>query len=372
MIGLFPLKDGDALTAVRSFLQTLLSNDVVDALYVPLESAEGQILPALVTDPARLESANPLAPVMLVNGARAISALTQKKAPARLGAVLRSCETRALVELVKLQQASLEDVLLIGVDCPGTYELADYQAIQKEALFALEDALQAAGRGEQLEGPDLRLACQMCTQPIPEQADIHLHIYGEGLAGGLFVEIGEELAEKLGLTPVLDYQVKKRQQVIEQVLGDKQKLREAEISALQARLGSNGSIAQMFAACLRCHNCMTACPICYCKTCLFRTAAFDHPPEHYLNAAYRKGAIRLLGDTLLFHLTRMNHMAASCVSCGMCSSACPVDIPVGLIFSTIGTQVQAAFGYTPGKDLQEPLPLVTFQANEWNEIGEVK
>ncbi len=149
-------------------------------------------------------------------------------------------------------------------------------------------------------------------------------------------------------------------------------LRDKELLTIRTQMNSNGGIAGFFDTCIRCHNCMTACPICYCKTCLFRTAAFDHEPEHYMTAAHRKGAVRMLGDTLLFHMTRMNHMSASCVSCGMCTSACPSDIQVGAIFSAVGEQVQAAFSYVPGRDLAEPLPLITFQANEWTEVGEAK
>jgi formate dehydrogenase subunit beta len=78
----------------------------------------------------------------------------------------------------------------------------------------------------------------------------------------------------------------------------------------------------------------------------------------------------MLDDTLLFHLTRMNHMSASCVSCGMCTSACPSEIPVGSIFSAVGAQVQAAFEYVPGRDVAEALPLITFKADEWKEVGE--
>jgi formate dehydrogenase subunit beta len=137
-------------------------------------------------------------------------------------------------------------------------------------------------------------------------------------------------------------------------------------------MNANGGLPSLFNACIRSHNCMTACPICYCKTCLFKSASFDHKPEHYLSAAQRKGALRMLSDALLFQLTRMNHMSASCVSCGMCTSACPSEIPVGLIFSAVGAQVQAAFGYEPGRSLEDPLPLVTFQANEWTEVGEAK
>ncbi len=80
----------------------------------------------------------------------------------------------------------------------------------------------------------------------------------------------------------------------------------------------------------------------------------------------------MLGDTLLFQLTRMNHMSASCVSCGMCTSACPANIPVGSIFSAVAEKVQAAFEYEAGHDVAEALPLITFHPNEWTEIGEDK
>jgi formate dehydrogenase subunit beta len=141
---------------------------------------------------------------------------------------------------------------------------------------------------------------------------------------------------------------------------------------MRSRLASDGGLANLLAACIRCHNCMTACPICYCKTCLFKSSAFDHDAAYYYQAARRKGALRMMSDTLLFHMTRLNHMSTSCVSCGMCTSACPEDIPVGLFFSAISAQVQDAFGYMPGRDLNEKLPLITFATDEWLEIGEEK
>jgi hypothetical protein len=41
-----------------------------------------------------------------------------------------------------------------------------------------------------------------------------------------------------------------------------------------------------------------------------------------------------------------------------------------MIFSAIGSQVQAAFEYEAGRSLDEVLPLITFQANEWTQVGE--
>lgn len=366
-----PLENGDVLGTLRGFLRRLVEAGVVEALYVPLEAESGSVLPALVTDPARLALANPLAPVMPINGARAVSALTGKHAPARLGVVLRPCEIRALVELVKLQQATLEDVILIGVDCPGTFEVTDF--IARDGRQALPGVLAAIRDGVEpaLAGAAVRPACQMCLTPEPQHAAIHLQLLGVDAAQGIPLAIADELASQLGLTAG-PAPANGRQAVLDKLVARRSETRLKELAGIRAKMNANGGLGSLFSACIRCHNCMTACPICYCKTCLFKSASFDHKPEHYLSAARRKGALRMLSDTLLFQVTRMNHMSTSCVSCGMCTSACPSDIPVGAIFSAVGEQVQTAFAYLPGRDLAEPLPLVTFHKSEWTEVGEAK
>jgi formate dehydrogenase (coenzyme F420) beta subunit len=366
------VEQGEPLAALRSFLRMLLQSEVVEAVYVPEETEAGSIAPALVTSPARLESANPLAPIMPVNGARNISALTGKGAPKPLAVVLRPCETRALVELVKLKQASLDEVLLIGIDCPGTYEVSEFSSAARDGGVDLGEYFAAAceGREPKMDGLELRLACRMCTQPIPEQVDVRLHLFGADLSQGLPVSMTEEISSRLVDLPVAADGDFVLADGASELIATRTKVREKMLGDIQKRLHSQGGFAALFADCIRCHNCMTACPICYCKTCLFRTASFDHPPEHYYAAAKRKGALRLPGDTLLFHMTRLNHMSASCVSCGMCTSACPVDIPVGTIFSSVGERVQAAFDYLPGRSVEELLPLITFQADEWTRVGE--
>jgi formate dehydrogenase subunit beta len=346
-----------------------MENGLVEELFVPLETDSGAITPALVTDPEQLAYANPLAPAMPINSARIVSALTGKHTPARLAAVLRPCELRALIELVKLQQASLEEVTLISMDCPGTYEWTDFNELRGSAGLNLAGYLT---KGEAYNGHQLRQACQMCSQPVPEQANIHIQLFGADLATGIPVELDANLADLLEIAEVNEPASSGRQAVLEPLLEQRQQTRQKELAGMAERIASDGGLPGIFENCIRCFNCSTVCPICYCKNCLFRTTSFDHTPEHYLNAARRKGAMRLPSDTMLFHLTRMNHMALSCVSCGMCTSACPADIPVGLVFSLIGKGVQDAFSYQPGKDAHEPLPLITFETNEWVEIGEVR
>lgn len=374
MLTTLPVENGNTLQAVRGFLRQLFASGLVEALYVPMETSAGAIVPALVTDPEKIEQANPLAPVMPINGARAVSTLTAKGSPVRMGVVLRPCEQRALVELVKLQQAKLDNVLVIGIDCAGTCEVSDYSAARKDGRMDLDEYLRWASSVQEapLEGFSLRPACQMCTQPAPQKADITLHLFGATIDQAIPVSLDEPLAITLQLVENDPPAEAGLQAAQERLVAARARAREKELAGIRAKMNSNGGLQGLFSDCLRCHNCMTVCPICYCKTCLFRTAAFDHPPEHYLTAARRKGATRMLGDTLLFHATRLNHMSASCVSCGMCTTACPVDIPVGAIFSAVGEQVQAAFEYHPGRDVAEALPLITFQANEWTEIGEAR
>ena len=115
---------------------------------------------------------------------------------------------------------------------------------------------------------------------------------------------------------------------------------------------------------------MAVCPACRCRTCLFRTPTFEHEPTQYGSWAERKGACRLPADRLLFHLTRLNHVALSCVGCGLCTSSCPGQLPVGSVFRAIGHRLQDTFDYVPARDTEEPLPMVTFREDEWPDVGE--
>jgi len=359
----------DALSAIRGFLKQLLEADVVDALLVPMETPAGTVTPALVAEPALLDAANPLAPVMGLNAARMAGKVSIREPRGRIGVVLRPCELRALVELVKLQQASLEDLVTIGVDCPGTYDVSVYTAMRDNGGVDMAPLMEAAHSGELVAEEELVLrdACQMCEKPYAEGADILLGLFGADLTVGVPVTLSDEMGEKLGLTPSEDSG--KRAEVVERVVTSRTEVRDARFAKIRQQLDQEG-VEGVLAACVRCHNCMTVCPICYCKTCLFKSPVFEHEPAQYMGWAHRKGAYRLPADTMLFHLTRLNHMVLSCIGCGMCTSGCPTDLPVGQVFRAIGQQVQEVFEYVPGRSVDEPLPLVTFREDEWMEVGE--
>lgn len=356
----------DARTTVAAFLKELLARAVVEAVYVPLRTPQGgSVVPALVHEPDLLEQADPLAPVMLINGARAVAALTVSATAGRIAAVLRPCEIRALIELCKLRQASLDGLTIIGLDCAGTYAVADYMRLSYGGVDATTPLLVEAAEGavHQHNHRTLRPACQMCDYPVPLNAQITIGFIG---VDGLMIEMDEATAAKLEIRwPIIPSgDLMFRQDIVQRLVSERTAQREEAMAALTLRLASPAALASYFAACQRCHNCMVACPICYCKECLFRTTAFEHEPERYLRWAERKGAARLPADTVLFHLTRLNHMSTSCVGCGLCESACPSDIPLTVLFRSVAERTQALFDYVPGRRLDEEIPLMTFREAE--------
>ena len=370
---------GGVLQAIQGVLRDLLQKGIVDAWLVPMRLAAGaggqghSVVPMLVTDPAALDQADPLAPVLPINAARAASQLTLTGHDQTLGLVLRSCEIRALVELVKFQQANLDQALIAGVDCLGTYPVTTYQTTSDPAQLAGE-LLAAAPSGElqPRDGLAFRAACQMCEQPLPQGDHVALSFGLVGVEPGqIYLRARPDLAEALELAPAPI--PAGRQAASATLVAARTQARDATFAQFRDRVRGNGAMDGLlaeFATCIRCHNCMTNCPICYCRECIFRTPTFEHESQLFYQWAERKGTVRMLPDTLLFHLTRLNHMVTSCVGCGLCTDACPVDIPVGTIFRSVAQEAQALFEYHPGRGLDEAAPVQEFREDELTLLGE--
>jgi len=52
----------------------------------------------------------------------------------------------------------------------------------------------------------------------------------------------------------------------------------------------------------------------------------------------------------------------------MCSDVCPADIPVASIFRKAGKAVQDVFKYMPGKDVEDKIPVTTFEEEELTSV----
>ncbi len=374
--------DGDLTSALVQALRALLEAGLVDALLVPQATPAGDnVVPTLVARPDRLERVAPLAPAFPVNGATVAARLTKMLPEGRVGVFLRPCEIRGLVELAKLKQVQMERLFVIGTDCLGAYPVTTYAALAAQG-DPMAPLLQAAAEARMAPAPGtaFREACRICEQPVPGryalegtrtpyQPDLAFGLFGAPLPDRVLVEAREaRVLEVLGAEP--GGPPPEREAAIARLVQERTAARDAAFAALRARLDGLEGLLEVFSTCIRCHNCMVNCPICYCPECIFRTATFDHLSTQYLDWARRKGAIRMPTDTLLFHLTRLNHMATSCVGCGMCTEACPSGIAVGTVFRAVGQRVQALFAYLPGRSLEEEVPLATFREDELTALGE--
>jgi len=110
------------------------------------------------------------------------------------------------------------------------------------------------------------------------------------------------------------------------------------------------------------------CPICYCTLCEFESPDSEYKPSNYESDLKKRGGLRVPPGTLYFQIGRLDHIAISCVGCGACEDVCPVDIPISIIFKKVGESVQKLFDYIPGRDVEEEIPLLTFEKEEFTEF----
>ena len=366
------LEDKGFNRSVQDFMERLLRSGLVGSIMLPKKTTGGDnYVQALVKNPDLLADTDVSAPVIPVQAARLISHLTFSDPGEKIAVVVKPCEARALVELTKFQQIHRESLLIIAVDCLGTYEPKDFSSLTKAGKDPAADLRKQAlsGRCEPDADVPFRSACTICEHPaMPlELVDMVIGLWGVDCEKNIYIEAGDELAVQLAEKNVLEFndaQQPKRAECISALQDERLKIRDQVLEEFGQRVHSIRGMQELLSTCMRCHNCMINCPICYCRECVFRSPTFEHTPDQYLGWAADKGAIRMPANTVMFHLTRLNHMVMSCVGCGLCDTACPNDIPVMSLFRTVGLQAQKMMDYEPGRSYDEPAPATTFQDSE--------
>jgi len=108
-----------------------------------------------------------------------------------------------------------------------------------------------------------------------------------------------------------------------------------------------------FNRCIKCYGCRDACPICYCDAghCTLEpdkgtVTTGEVPPE------------------ALFAMVRVTHVMDSCVNCGQCQDACPMELPLSRLIFLLSKKIGATFKYEPGMDKRQPPPLRTATDHE--------
>jgi formate dehydrogenase subunit beta len=377
------LKRGECGGAVTALLKYALESKMVDAV---LAVKKGQdiydAVPTLITDPELVaECAGSLHCGTLLMSKIFMQYLDGAR-DKKIAVTLKGCDAKAMYELAKRNQINLDNVIMVGLNCGGSVSPmtarrmiadkfgVDPDTVTKEEIdkgqFIIEyaDGHKGISMDElEEEGYGRRLNCQRCKTKIPRQCDIacgNWGVIGEKAGKATFIEVcsdkGADLVTKaesagaIGTAAPIPKGLEIRGKIEASMhkLADKSRL--AQFGSLGEGEDRLKYIMDETSKCIKCYQCIEACPICYCKEC--STKKSHLVPRGQVPPPF------------MFHLIRYSHIADSCINCGQCEERCAMDIPNSLFMHSIQVEMESMFGFVPGVNMDLPVLALVEETEE--------
>ncbi len=322
----------DVLQLVRHLLKYLMEKGFVDGVVSGVYK-EGKVSLHIATRKEEIDEA-PLDYVLTkgYKGLESTAKTVSLRKEARLAALAKPCEVRAMIELAKRRQVNLDSVFVIGFDCPGMRAAFNPEPVLSEAM-SMEPSVET-----------IREACKRCEVHAPPYADVNISLLAshEIILVRAGTRKGEHVVEALrgkgiiqGRSPPELIQRRNERLRLMDEKGEKN-LKEEEESLLSTPSHERFSwFMSQFNSCIKCCACIRACPLCFCKDCILISDRKNYAPS-------------------LFIATRMLHMADSCVCCGKCDEVCPKNLPLSYMFYHLGRKFTSRYGYLAGTDFTKP------------------
>ena len=391
---------GECGGALTTFMKFLLESEMVDGVLTVKRGTDiYDAVPVLICDSCEIGETAGSLHCGTLNIAKILVEYFDEVPDMKLAITVKPCEAETILELDKRGKINLNNFILVGVNCGGTFppvhtrnmirnvfrinpdEIINEKIEEGKFISENKKGLKKEISIDQLEkgiyeNPEeigenslefkadkngktviygRRSNCKRCEMNIPTSA--HLGFGNWGVLGDysgeyscveVFSELGAEILDKtieagfllVEEVPKEALEIRKKIDKSMANLAKKWQLQDFKETEEDIILNIFSSYHSEFEKCIKCFGCKNACPICYCQECTLELST----PEWV-----SKGKIP---PSPLFHLERLIHMVESCTNCGQCEDVCPMDIPLAKIWHQINQKINE-LKYSPGMDKQD-------------------
>lgn len=239
----------------------------------------------------------------------------------KVGLMVKGCDARALVGLMREGQLVRSNLRIVGVCCPGVLDAKRVAA----ALGVPPEDLDGYLEGTEIVTARQRLplsaviyeSCASCQHHNPELYDVLMGEPIKAAADGPFAEI-------------------------------------RAIEALSTDERWSHFVGEL-SKCNLCFACRNVCPFCYCNTCFV-----DRTMPRWFTATTAPK------DIQFYQVIRTFHLAGRCVGCNACSRACPQGVNLRSLLDKLRLDVWELYQDDAGVNPGGRPPLTTYREDDDN------
>jgi len=244
----------------------------------------------------------------------------------KVGIVAKGCDSRSIVSLIQDNKVVREDIVIIGVPCPGMIDVTKIEALVGRDRDELDNIVRDGDKVMVTvdgKGKDFALSevifdnCLGCEFPTPQEYDV--------LLGEPTPSVTDKAASCAKINELKAMAPKERWEFWK----------------------------EQFSHCIRCYACRNVCPACFCKRCFV-----EESEPQWLAPMPR------WQDNLMFQVARNIHVAGRCTDCGECERVCPGNIPLRSLTREMYEIVGDLFQFKAGVDKDAPSLMTHYEQEE--------